>query len=138
MVDLADPLTREGAQNYPEQFISIMEKPALIYNLQRVPELLPLLANAQVPKGSYIAVTEQSYYLLAKLQQDEAGVEQTMEAKQLPSEASIAFKIGDSIFGFQPSYEPESSTSAPANSNTPLIASAKANFSLDTDERNRH
>ena len=41
VVDLADPLTREGAQNYPEQFIISMEKPALIYNLQRVPELLP-------------------------------------------------------------------------------------------------
>ena len=90
VVDLADPLTREGAQNYPEQFIGSMEKPALIYNLQRVPELLPLLAKAQVPKGSFIAVTEQSYYLFAKLQQDEAGAEQTMEAKQLPSEASIA------------------------------------------------
>lgn len=90
VVDLADPLTREGAQNYPEQFIGSMEKPALIYNLQRVPELLPLLAKAKVPKGSFIAVTEQSYYLLAKLQQDEAGVEQTMEAKQLPSGASLA------------------------------------------------
>ena len=89
VVDLADPLTREGAQNYPEQFIGSMEKPALIYNLQRVPELLPLLAKAQVPKGSFIAVTEQSYYLLAKLQQDEAGVEQTMEAKQI-SEGSLA------------------------------------------------
>ena len=89
VVDLADPLTREGAQNYPEQFIISMEKPALIYNLQRVPELLPLLAKAKVPKGSFIAVTEQSYYLLAKLQQDEAGVEQTMEAKQI-SEGSLA------------------------------------------------
>lgn len=89
VVDLADPLTREGAQNYPEQFISSMQKPALIYNLQRVPELLPLLANAQVPKGSFIAVTEQSYYLLAKLQQDDAGVEQVREAKPL-SEGSLA------------------------------------------------
>ena len=89
MVDLADPLTREGAQNYPEQFISSMEKPALIYNLQRVPELLPLLAKAEVPNGSFIAVTEQSYYLLAKLQQDDAGAEQAREAKQI-SEGSLA------------------------------------------------
>ena len=89
VVDLADPLTREGAQNYPEQFISSMEKPALIYNLQRVPELLPLLAKAEVPNGSFIAVTEQSYYLLAKLQQDDAGAEQAREAKQI-SEGSLA------------------------------------------------
>ena len=53
-------------------------------------------------------------------------------------DANIAFKIGDSILGFQPSYEPDNSTSAPAISNTPLIASAKANFSLETDERINH
>ena len=69
VVDLADPIVREQALSYPEGFIHDLAKPALLYNLQRAPELLPLLAKADAPKGSFVAVTEQSHYLLDRLEE---------------------------------------------------------------------
>ena len=69
VVDLADPIVREQALTYPEGFIHSLVKPALLYNLQRAPELLPLLAKAYAPKGSFVAVTEQSHYLLDRLEE---------------------------------------------------------------------
>ncbi len=89
VVDLADPMTREEAQSYPEQFISGMAKPALVYNLQRVPELLTLLAKAQVPKGSFVAVTEQSYYLPDK----EQGAEGEQQTQGEPSFAVVELPL---------------------------------------------
>ena len=58
VVDLADPIVREQALSYPEGFIHSLAKPALLYNLQRAPELLPLLAKAEASAGSFVAVTE--------------------------------------------------------------------------------
>ena len=69
VVDLADPIVREQALSYPEGFIHNLAKPALLYNLQRAPELLPLLAKADVLMGSFVAVTEQSHYLLDRLEE---------------------------------------------------------------------
>ena len=71
VVDLADPIVREQALSYPEDFIHNMAKPTLLYNLQKVPELLPLLAKAEATQRSFVAVTEQSHYLLDRL--DEQG-----------------------------------------------------------------
>ena len=67
VVDFADPLTREQAVNYTQAFVQGMVRPSLLYNLQLVPELLPVLAACGVPNGSYIAVTDQAYYLLPKV-----------------------------------------------------------------------
>lgn len=69
VVDFADPLTREQAVNYTQAFVQGMAKPALLYNLQLVPELLPILAASEAPSGSYIAVTDQAYYLMPKLEE---------------------------------------------------------------------
>lgn len=69
VVDLADPIVREQALSYPEGFIHSLAKPALLYNLQRAPELLPLLAKAEASAGSFVAVTEQSHYLLDRLEE---------------------------------------------------------------------
>lgn len=69
VVDLADPIVREQALSYPEGFIHNLAKPALLFNLQRASELLPLLAKADAPKGSFVAVTEQSHYLLDRLEE---------------------------------------------------------------------
>ena len=70
VVDFADPLTREQAVNYTQAFVQGMARPALLYNLQLVPDLLPILAVCDVPNGSYIAVTDQeAYYLLPKVAQ---------------------------------------------------------------------
>ncbi|MDO5787137.1 MAG: DUF4143 domain-containing protein [Phascolarctobacterium sp.] len=69
VVDLADPIVREQALSYPEGFILSLAKPALLYNLQRAPELLPLLAQAEAPQGSFVAVTEQSHYLLDRIEE---------------------------------------------------------------------
>lgn len=69
VVDLADPIVREQALSYPEGFIHNMAKPALLYNLQKAPELLPLLAKAEALQGSFVAVTEQSHYLLERLEE---------------------------------------------------------------------
>ena len=69
VVDFADPLTREQAVNYTQAFVQGMVRPSLLYNLQLVPELLPVLAACGVPNGSYIAVTDQAYYLLPKVVQ---------------------------------------------------------------------
>ena len=69
VVDFADPLTRDQAVNYTSAFVQNMVRPALLYNLQLVPELLPVLAAWDVPNGSYIAVTDQAYYLLPKVVQ---------------------------------------------------------------------
>lgn len=59
VVDFADPLTREQAVNYTQAFVQGMARPALLYNLQLVPELVPILAACEAPNGSYIAVTDQ-------------------------------------------------------------------------------
>ena len=67
VVDFADPLTREQAMNYTQAFVQGMVRPALLYNLQLVPDLLPILAACEAPNGSYIAVTDQAYYLLPKV-----------------------------------------------------------------------
>lgn len=67
VVDLADPIVREQALSYPEEFIRNPAKPTLLYHLQKAPELLPLLAQAKVPAGSFVAVSEQSYSLLERL-----------------------------------------------------------------------
>lgn len=69
VVDFADPLTREQAVNYTTAFVQGMAKPALLFNLQLVPELLPILAASDAPNGSHIAVTDQSYYLMPKVAQ---------------------------------------------------------------------
>ncbi len=69
VVDFADPLTREQAVNYTQAFVQGMAKPALLYNLQLVPELLPILAASEAPRGSYIAVTDQAYYLMPKIEE---------------------------------------------------------------------
>ena len=69
VVDFADPLTREQAVNYTQAFVQGMVRPSLLYNLQLVPELLPVLAAFEAPNGSYIAVTDQAYYLLPKVAQ---------------------------------------------------------------------
>ena len=67
VTDLADPIVREQALSYPEEFIRNLAKPTLLYHLQKAPELLPLLAQAKVPAGSFVAVSEQSYSLLERL-----------------------------------------------------------------------
>ena len=67
VIDLADPIVREQALSYPEEFIRNLAKPTLLYHLQKAPELLPLLAQAKVPAGSFVAVSEQSYSLLERL-----------------------------------------------------------------------
>ena len=69
VVDFADPLTREQAVNYTQAFVQGMVRPSLLYNLQLMPDLLPILAVCDVPNGSYIAVTDQAYYLLPKVAQ---------------------------------------------------------------------
>lgn len=55
---VADPLTREQAVNYTQAFVQGMARPALLYNLQLVPELVPILAACEAHNGSYIAVTD--------------------------------------------------------------------------------
>ena len=67
VIDLADPIVREQALSYPEEFIRNLAKPTLLYHLQKAPELLPLLGQAKVPAGSFVAVSEQSYSLLERL-----------------------------------------------------------------------
>lgn len=69
VVDFADPLTREQAVNYTQAFVQGMDRPVLLHNLQLVPDLLPILAVCDAPNGSYIAVTDQAYYLLSKVAQ---------------------------------------------------------------------
>lgn len=69
VVDFADPLTREQAVHYTQAFVQGMARPALLYNLQLVSDLLPILAACESPNGSYIAVTDQAYYLLPKVAQ---------------------------------------------------------------------
>ena len=81
VVDFADPLTREQAVNYTQAFVQGMAKPALLYNLQLVPELLPILAASEAPSGSYIAVTDQAYYLMPKLEET-----QNVKVLELPLE----------------------------------------------------
>ena len=68
-MDFADPMTREQAVNYTQAFVQGMAKPALLYNLQLVPEFLPVLAASEAHSGSYIAVTDQAYYLMPKLEE---------------------------------------------------------------------
>ena len=67
VIDLADPIVREQALSYPEEFIRNLAKPTLLYHLQKTSKLLPLLAQAKVPAGSFVAVSEQSYSLLERL-----------------------------------------------------------------------
>ena len=61
VVDFADPLTREQAVNYTQAFVQGMARPALLYNLQLVPELVPILAACEAHNGSYIAVTDHKH-----------------------------------------------------------------------------
>ena len=94
VVDLADPIVREQALSYPEGFIHNMAKPALLYNLQKAPELLPLLAKAEVPKGSFVAVTEQSHYLLERLdEQGRAEVEALLEKDAVVGDDELRAKL---------------------------------------------
>ena len=67
VIDFADPLIREQAVNYTQVFVQGIDRPALLYNLQLVPELVPILAACEAHNGSYIAVTDQAYYLLPKV-----------------------------------------------------------------------
>lgn len=69
VVDFADPTTRDQAVNYTAAFVQNMDKSAWLYNLQLVPELLPILAASDAPNGSYIAFTDQSYYLMPMVAQ---------------------------------------------------------------------
>lgn len=69
VIDFADPLTREQAVNYTQAFVQGMVRPSLLYNLQLVPELMPILAACDAPNGLYVAVTDQAYYLLSKVAQ---------------------------------------------------------------------
>lgn len=69
VVDFADPMTREQAVNYTQAFVQGIAKPALLYNLQLVPELLPIFAASEAPSGSYISVTDQAYCLIPKLEE---------------------------------------------------------------------
>lgn len=55
VVDFADPLIREQAVNYTQACVQGMDRPALLYNLQLVPDLLPILTAFEAPNGSYIA-----------------------------------------------------------------------------------
>lgn len=57
VIDFANPLIREQAVNYTQAFVQGMARPALLYNLQLVPELLPILAASDAPNGSYIAAS---------------------------------------------------------------------------------
>ena len=69
VIDFADPLIREQAVNYTQAFVQGMDRHALLYNLQLVPDLLPILTACEAPNGSYIAVMDQAYYLLSKVAQ---------------------------------------------------------------------
>lgn len=69
VIDFADPLIREQAVNYTQVFVQGIDRPALLYNLQLVPDLLLFLTAFEAPNGSYIAVTDQAYYLLPKVAQ---------------------------------------------------------------------
>ena len=95
VVDFADPLTREQAVNYTQAFVHGMAKPALLYNLQLVPELLPVLAASDASNGSYIAVTDQAYYLMPKLEETqnvaviELPLELTSKQPFVPGQSTI-------------------------------------------------
>ena len=78
VIDLADPIVREQALSYPEEFIRNLAKPTLLYHLQKAPELLPLLAQAKVTAGSFVAVSEQSYSLLERLGWNRSHITQRM------------------------------------------------------------
>ena len=62
-VDFADPVVRDQAVNYTTTFVQALSKPAVLYNLQLAAQLVPILAKEDVPKGSYLAITDQGYYL---------------------------------------------------------------------------
>lgn len=62
-VDFADPVMRDQAVNYTTTFVQALPKPAVLYNLQLAAQLVPILAKEDVPKGSYLAITDQGYYL---------------------------------------------------------------------------
>ena len=62
-VDFADPVVRDQAVNYTTTFVQALPKPAVLYNLQLAAQLVPILAKEDVPKGSYLAITDQGYYL---------------------------------------------------------------------------
>ena len=55
--------------NYTQAFVQGMVRPSLLYNLQLVPDLLPILTAFEAPNGSYIVVTDQACYLLPKVAQ---------------------------------------------------------------------
>ena len=66
-VDFADPVVRDQAVNYTTTFVQALPRPAVLYNLQLAAQLVPLLAKGDVPKGSYVAITDQGYYLAESL-----------------------------------------------------------------------
>ena len=57
-VDFADPVVRDQAVNYTTTFVQALPKPAVLYNLQLAVQLVPILAKEDVPKGSYLAITD--------------------------------------------------------------------------------
>lgn len=73
-VDFSDPAVRSRALSCPAEFVRQLEKPAVLHNLQYVPELVPFLAAADVPNGSYIAAVTQLYPLLLLLKQYEEQI----------------------------------------------------------------
>ena len=66
-VDFADPVVRDQAVNYTTTFVQALPNPAVLYNLQLAAQLVPILAKEDVPKGSYLAITDQGYYLAERL-----------------------------------------------------------------------
>lgn len=66
-VDFADPVVRDQAVNYTTTFVQALPRPAVLYNLQLAAQLVPILAKGDVPKGSYVAITDQGYYLAERL-----------------------------------------------------------------------
>lgn len=73
-LDFSDPAVRSRALSCPAEFVRQLEKPAVLHNLQYVPELVPFLAAADVPNGSYIAAVTQLYPLLPLLKQYEEQI----------------------------------------------------------------
>ena len=66
-MDFADPVVRDQAVNYTNTFVQALPRPAVLYNLQLAAQLVPILAKGDVPKGSYVVITDQGYYLAESL-----------------------------------------------------------------------
>lgn len=65
--DLSEPAVRSRALSCPAEFLRLLGTPAVLQNLQYVPELVPFLLAEGVPNGSYIAAVTQLYSLMALL-----------------------------------------------------------------------